>query len=207
MRRTGASVARIYGYDRRGWLRSFNDRKFTPDLIGNGGPCTGGEAEGCLPPDPNCSAGEQHDPDTGVCLPQGTSEWLASQAYTYDAGGNRTDRGAGLELGNRLVGFDGQYLAYDADGNLTRKVRPGYDDVAPRWNSLGQMDTVWRYQRGTVKYGYDASGRRVRRTAPDGTVMRYLYDGDDLLMELDGSGIRCASTRTFREWTSRTACG
>ncbi|HYW09751.1 MAG TPA: phycobilisome rod-core linker polypeptide, partial [Longimicrobium sp.] len=184
----GYQLARIYGYDRRGWLRSFNDRKFTPDLIGNGGPCTGGEAEGCLPPDPNCSAGEQHDPDTGVCLPQGTSEWLASQGYTYDAVGNRTDRGAGLEPGNRLVGFDGQYLAYDADGNLTRKVRPGYDDVTPGWNSLGQMDTVWRYQRGTVKYGYDAFGRRVRRTAPDGTVMRYLYDGDDLLMELDGPG-------------------
>ena len=39
-----------------------------------------------------------------------------------------------------------------------------------------------------MQYGYDAFGRRVRRTAPDGTVTRYLYDGDDLLMELDGAG-------------------
>jgi RHS repeat-associated protein len=28
----------------------------------------------------------------------------------------------------------------------------------------------------------------VRKTGPDGTVTRYLYDGDDLLMELDGAG-------------------
>jgi hypothetical protein len=28
----------------------------------------------------------------------------------------------------------------------------------------------------------------VRRTAPDGTVTRYLYAGDDLLMEPDGVG-------------------
>jgi hypothetical protein len=38
----GYQLARIYEYDRRGWLSGFNDRKFTPDLIGNGGPCTPG---------------------------------------------------------------------------------------------------------------------------------------------------------------------
>jgi RHS repeat-associated protein len=93
-----------------------------------------------------------------------------------------------VELGNRLTGFEGHFLSYDEDGNLTRRVKPGHDDLTPVWNSLGQMTGAWRYQRGTVSYGYDAFGRRVRRTAPDGTVTRYLYDGDDLLMELDVAG-------------------
>ena len=97
-------------------------------------------------------------------------------------------RAAVAEPGKRVTGFEGYTVRYDEDGNLTRKVRPGYDDLAPTWNSLGQMTGAWRYQRGTVSYGYDAFGRRVRRTAPDGTVTRYLYDGDDLLMELDGAG-------------------
>jgi hypothetical protein len=38
---------------------------------------------------------------------------------TYDRTGNRTDRGASVELGNRLIGFDQYLLAYDEDGNLT----------------------------------------------------------------------------------------
>jgi YD repeat-containing protein len=67
-------------------------------------------------------------------------------------------------------------------------VRPGVDELVPVWNSLGQMTSAGRHQRGTVHYGYDAIGRRVRRTAPDGSVTRFLYDGDDLLMELDGAG-------------------
>ena len=189
--RSNAQLARMYSYDKRGWLRGFSDRKFTPSQIPNGGEtCTGGESEGCAPPDPSCSAGQQQDEDTGVCLPQGSFDDLGGQAYTYDQVGNRTDpaRNVTLATGNRLTGMDGYTLDYDADGNLTRKVKSGVDDVRPGWNALGQMDTVWRYQRGTVRYGYDAQGRRVRRTAPDGSVTRYLYDGDDLLMELDGAG-------------------
>ncbi len=113
---------------------------------------------------------------------------LGGPTYTYDRTGNRTDRGAAVDLGNRLTGFDGYFLAYDENGNLTRRVKPGVDDLTPVWNSLGQMTSAWRYQKGTVSYGYDAFGRRVRRTAPDGSVTRFLYDGDDLLMELDGAG-------------------
>ena len=63
------------------------------------------------------------------------------------------------------------------------------------WNSLGQLTQASRYQKGTATYGYDAFDRRVRRTAPDGTVIRYLYDGDDLLMEVDGAG------NSIREYT------
>jgi YD repeat-containing protein len=47
------------------------------------------------------------------------SDLLRSQDFSYDAVGNRTDLGAVLEPGNRLAGFNGTTLGYDADGNLT----------------------------------------------------------------------------------------
>jgi YD repeat-containing protein len=90
---------------------------------------------------------------------------------------------------------NGYDFTYDADGNLERKVRPGYDDLQLGWNSLGQMTTAWRYQRGSASYGYDALGRRVQRVDGNGSVARYLYDGDDLLMELNASG------QPIREYT------
>jgi len=136
------------------------------------------------------------DEDRGACMPpQQTGTYLAGHNYTLDAVGNRTDSGA-LPDGNRMTALDGWTLEYD-DGNLTRKVKPG-DDMKPTWNGLGQMISAWRYQRGTAYYGYDAFGRRVRRTAPHGTVVRYRYDGDDLLAELDG-----ATGQTIRSAMSR----
>ncbi|MDQ3592716.1 MAG: RHS repeat-associated core domain-containing protein, partial [Actinomycetota bacterium] len=166
-------IIRRYSYDKRGWLGGFADEQYQG---GTAGDCPGGTLQPL-------------DPEAGECIPpkDAASSPIGGQSYSYDAVGNRTDS-AVVELGNRLTAFGSYQFSYDAEGNLTRKLRPGYDDLKPGWNSLGQMDTVWRYQRGTVRYGYDAFGRRVRRTAPDSTVTRYLYDGDDLLMELDAAG-------------------
>ena len=69
---------------------------------------------------------------------------LGGPTYTYDRTGNGTDRGASVELGNRLTAFDGYLLAYDVEGNLTHKVKQGVDELAPVWNSLGQMTSAWR---------------------------------------------------------------
>jgi RHS repeat-associated protein len=171
-------IARHYTYDRRRWLKSFWDERVTTPAPGS------------------CPGGMLADEDAGACMPPHQSgEPLGGYTYTYDAVGNRTDNAAVLD-GNQMKGLDGYTLTYDDDGNLTQKVKPGSDDMRPVWNSLGQMISAWRYQRGTAHYGYDAFGRRARRTAPDGTVIRYLYDGDDLLAELDG-----ATGQTIREYT------
>jgi YD repeat-containing protein len=94
-----------------------------------------------------------------------------------------------VEWGNRLTAFGGYQVEYDADGNVTRKYRAdGSFDQRLFWNSLGQLDSVWTNGIGTLRYGYDGWGRRVRRTDQYGGVMRYLYDGHDLLMETDAAG-------------------
>jgi RHS repeat-associated protein len=123
------------------------------------------------------------DPDSGfICEDSNTSRTLlASQNYSYDAVGNRTDSNAATTTGNRLVSFDGYTLQYDYDGNLTRKVKSGVVDQTFTWNSLGQLSSVTT-NGSTVSYGYDAWGRWVRRTDGNGTL-QYIYDGDDLLVE------------------------
>jgi RHS repeat-associated protein len=166
-------IIRRYSFDKRGWLGGFNDEQYSG---GTEGDCPG-------------TTVRSTDPEAGECIPPvgSSSNPLGGRTYTYDPVGNRTDSTV-VDTGNRLTGFRNYQLTYDEDGNLTRKLLPGYDDLQPYWNSLGQMTGAWRHQRGTVGYGYDASGRRVRRTAPDGTITRYLYDGDDLLMELNAAG-------------------
>ncbi|HZG42137.1 MAG TPA: RHS repeat-associated core domain-containing protein, partial [Longimicrobium sp.] len=164
------TLARRYAYDDRGWLTSAYDEKIPAGST-------------------TCDGTQDIDPDTGVtCTEPGQWELVSSASWSYDRAGNRIDASAIVEAGNRLMAIDGWEFTYDADGNLTRKLKPGVDELVLSWNSLGQLAQASRYQKGAATYGYDAFGRRVRRTAPDGSVVRYLYDGDDLLMEVDGAG-------------------
>lgn len=107
-------------------------------------------------------------------------------SYRYDAAGNRTDSGAALQPNsNRYATFNGFTMEYDAEGNLTRKYKAGFDQRLA-WNSLGRLTSVTT-NGVIVSYGYAASGRRVRRTA-GGVSAYFLYDDDDLILEIDSAG-------------------
>jgi RHS repeat-associated protein len=176
-------LAESYMYDGMGrMVQRMNNAGDTPHLYGY-------DAAGQLTSDQmqvKVDAGVQCEdplrPDS--CHP--TTAWQngALAQYAYDPAGNRGQ----ADTGNRLTAFDGYSFTHDAEGNIVRKLKGGVDDVTMTWNSLGRMTGAWRYQRGSVTYGYNGFGQRVRRTTEDGTVTRYLYDGDDLLMELDGAG-------------------
>ncbi len=126
--------------------------------------------------------------DLSSCYMETYWEPMGGAAYGYDAVGNRTDSGATLEpSSNRYATFGGYTLVHDADGNVTRKHTATWDQQY-QWNSLGQLSAVYTTGVGWITYGYNGFGERVRRTDPNGSVYRYLYDGDDLVMELDGAG-------------------
>ena len=108
------------------------------------------------------------------------------RTFTYDRVGNRTDLGAITETGNRLTSFNGLTLEYDADGNLTLKRQAGVPDKVLSWNSLGQLTSV-TFNGSTTSFGYDGFGRRVRKSTNPSATVRYLYDGDNLIAELDHS--------------------
>jgi RHS repeat-associated protein len=116
---------------------------------------------------------------------------LASDTLPWDKVGNPTD--GTVQAGNRLTSYRGRTMQYDADGNMTQvswsvlgvqRVRNLY------WNPLGQLDSVKTTFGGVpqpkVSFGYDAFGRRVRKTVGS-TTTRYVYDGDHVFTEVQAS--------------------
>jgi RHS repeat-associated protein len=115
-------------------------------------------------------------------------QWVRTDTtdYGYDAVGNRTNAGATLQPNsNRYQTFRGYTFEYDAEGNLKRKHNASYDQTLT-WNALGQLASVTT-NGVTVTYGYNGFGQRVKRTT-GGSSTFSVYDGDDLLMEISGSG-------------------
>jgi RHS repeat-associated protein len=95
------------------------------------------------------------------------------------------------------VGTEVDSLVYDADGNLTHRFRDGVLWQALSWNALGQLEQVSIAGGDTlVSFGYDAFGRRVRKTTTVGaaeTEIQYLWAGDHVFVELDDAGDVLAS--------------
>jgi RHS repeat-associated protein len=130
---------------------------------------------------------------TRNCLPPGA---IRQEAYSYDLAGNRTDRGGTVIPGtNRYSHFNGFNLEYDAEGNLTRKYKAGFEQHFT-WNALGQLTGVTT-NGVLLNYGYDGLGRRVRRQSLGAPPRYFLYNGDDLLMEADANG---EPLRTYTHW-------
>ncbi len=140
---------------------------------------------------------QQYDPNSAWCPSYVWAKTYARQeSYSYDKVGNRTDLNAFIAAGDRVVKFNGDSLVYDADGNLVTRIRSGAPIQQLYWSSFGQLDSVWTSGVGTVSFGYDGLGRRVRKTVGSGTT-RYIHDGDNLFAEVDAG----APTAPLAEYT------
>ena len=82
-------------------------------------------------------------------------------------------------------------FSYDADGNVARKYKAGVYDRNYFWNAVNQLDST--SDGATAKhFDYNAFGEPVR-ISTNGAISSYLvWDGDNLLAELDASGNRIA---------------
>ncbi|HEV2798902.1 MAG TPA: NPCBM/NEW2 domain-containing protein [Pyrinomonadaceae bacterium] len=117
-----------------------------------------------------------------------------TQAYTYDRWGNRQINQAGTTqtlapemrtaftvdaATNRLGVPAGQIgaMTYDNAGNLTHDSYTGRGDRA--YDAENRMTSAVIGINSTAAYAYDADGRRVRRSTPNGTVWQiYGFDGE-----------------------------
>jgi RHS repeat-associated protein len=132
-------------------------------------------------PDPNGMDGM-------TCTSAHGEQVIGQSTFTYDSVGNPTDLGAVVIPGNRLTTYNGFTLTYDYDGNLTHKQKSGFDQYL-WWNSIGQLDSV-RTNSDTARFGYDAAGRRVRKTVgKPGShyTLRYFYSGPQVVAEVDSA--------------------
>lgn len=109
--------------------------------------------------------------------------------YAYVAAGNRNDPAANAVIGagNRTQQFKGYTLTYDANGNVISKVGNG-KSWAYGWDALNRLVSV--RQGGTLLHtlAYDALGRRILRGISGAPDERYVYDGDQVVIDLDGAG-------------------
>jgi RHS repeat-associated protein len=109
-----------------------------------------------------------------------------NENYSYDPVGNRNPLSQTYDSGNRLLD-DGTYTyTYDHDGNMTKKVKKvGSDTTTYSYNSEDQLIGVVTPTQ-TISYKYDALGRRIEKNVA-GTISKYIYDGEDIIEELDGN--------------------
>jgi RHS repeat-associated protein len=115
---------------------------------------------------------------------------LSSEAFSYDAVGNRTDKNAVVITGNRYQQFNGLSYAYDNDGNVIQKYDPSRFNRQYFWSAENRLDSLRQDSWYRVKYEYNALGEPVRKLKGDvngalSVDRYYIWDGDDLIAELD----------------------
>lgn len=112
-----------------------------------------------------------------------------NEAYSYDGVGNRLSSSLSANYGyqplNRLVSTDAAAYSYDNNGNLlSRAGKQG--EPSFNWNEENQLSEVDLPGGEVVRYKYDALGRRIQRTTSSGSANeRYVYDGSDVLLDLN----------------------
>ncbi|HXM68678.1 MAG TPA: RHS repeat-associated core domain-containing protein [Candidatus Acidoferrum sp.] len=93
-------------------------------------------------------------------------------SYSYNTSNELTANSLGSYSydanGNTLSDASGKSYTWDFENRMVQAVVPGTNG-------------------GTTTFKYDPFGRRIQKSGPLGTT-NYLYDGDDLLSELDVSG-------------------
>lgn len=121
-------------------------------------------------------------------LTSATNSAAPSENYAYDGVGNRTASHLSASYSyqpfNKLASTATGTYSYDANGHvLTRTDSLGTTTLS--WNEENQLTQVALPTGLTVNYKYDGLGRRIQRTTSAGANERYIYDGNDVLLDLN----------------------
>jgi len=117
------------------------------------------------------------------------------ESFSYDHEGNWTIENRQHDAANQLEENDDYTFEYDAEGCLTRKVSKidPTDATLYHWDALNRLVEV-STPSFTVTYQYDPLGRRIERNA-GGQITRYIYEGSNVLFELDATNTITAINR------------
>jgi len=114
-----------------------------------------------------------------------------NESYGYDAVGNRTNSHLsgtyGYQAVNRLTSTASATYSYNNNGNMLSRT-DGSGTRNFTWDSQNRLTQVSLPGGLTVNYKYDALGRRIQRTTSAGADERFVYDGQDVLLDLNSSG-------------------
>jgi RHS repeat-associated protein len=145
---------------------------------------------------------------------------LPSEAYSYDANGNRT--GGGYVVGpNNEILSDGTYnYAYDPEGNLTERTNIATGAMTDyTWDARDRLTEVTDYASAggpatqVVQYYYDADNRWIGETInqENGQPLQetaFAYTGNQIVLQFDGtSATGSASALTVNDLSHRYLWG
>ncbi len=118
------------------------------------------------------------------------------EAFAYDPVGNRTAShlatGQVHDAANRLLEDSTFTNSYDANGNLVTKTAKATGAITTYTYDAENRLTRVQTSTLTATYRYDALGRRIAKEITQAgtlTVTRYIYDNEDILLELDGTNV------------------
>ena len=100
-----------------------------------------------------------------------------------------------VNAGNQLTADANHSYQYDDNGNLTRKTLLATGNYSQyTYDAENRLTKVEDFSAGTptafatATYRYDGLGRRIEKVA-NGQTKRYVYDGEDILLEYDGANV------------------
>lgn len=118
-------------------------------------------------------------------LVQATHPALPTEQYSYDPVGNRI--GTTVDAGNRLLEDATYTYQYDNNGNMTQKTNRTTGEITTlTYDTQNRLVQVTKPGM-TVSYKHDPFGRRIEKNV-NGIITKYLYDGEDIVIEYDGNG-------------------
>ncbi|HZJ63349.1 MAG TPA: RHS repeat-associated core domain-containing protein [Kofleriaceae bacterium] len=133
---------------------------------------------------------------TAIVYNKADGAQIGDLLYEYDAGGRRTSIAGSLaqqnlptaditdaayDTNNRLLTWGGQTYAYDDNGNLLSDGTSAYS-----WDERNQLRSIQREANEIASFQYDSQGRRTGKTIGSVTT-GFLYDGEDIVQELQGT--------------------
>ena len=99
--------------------------------------------------------------------------------------GNRA--GTTVDAGNRLLEDATYTYQYDNNGNMTQKTNRTTGEITTlTYDTQNRLVQVAK-PGTTASYKYDPLGRRIEKNV-NGIITKYLYDGEDIIIEYDGNG-------------------
>ncbi len=115
---------------------------------------------------------------------------MTDEQYSYDPVGNRLTSAEFNDWTynnrNELSRYDGITFNYDNNGNTITKTDVN-GTTTYHYNYENRMIRVDLPGGGTATYKYDVLGRRVEKNV-NGVITQFLWDGNMLLAEYDGTG-------------------
>jgi RHS repeat-associated protein len=129
--------------------------------------------------------------DTIDRLTSATYTGTPNETYAYDGVGNRTSSHKSATYSyqpfNRLTNSATASYLYNNSGNMISKSDAG-GTTQFVWDFENRLTQIVTPSSGSVSYKYDGLGRRIQRTPSSGVSTNFIYDGQDVVKDINSDG-------------------